>query len=251
MKRPRRLYGRSSPPAVAARKTDPGQSWCPYCGSLARGTRKERADAIFKQELARLVESAVSARRGRTGVPAACRRKWASMLPPWAKSTVPEVTVEMHRLDRDALEFDVSYQTHCRFAEFFFLSCRLDGPELGALLILRDRFRIIVCGGGGGSESSLTSRPDRCRAHELHYLRYKGSSVLAAESMKAGPPLTQKGRGGPRVRELSARQASHAHCRRAAGTIDRVCCAITWRRPMHDPVPSPGRRPRSATRSAL
>jgi hypothetical protein len=57
------------------------------------------------------------------------RRKWAAMHTAMVESTEQDVTVEMLRHDKEALEFDI---THCRFAEFF---RALGEPELGALLI--------------------------------------------------------------------------------------------------------------------
>ena len=56
-----------------------------------------------------------------------------------AENTEKDVTVQMHRQDKEALEFDV---TQCRFAEFF---RALGEPELGALLVLGNRLR--YCGG--------------------------------------------------------------------------------------------------------
>ena len=61
--------------------------------------------------------------------------------------TEREVTVEMRRHDKEALEFDV---THCRFAEFF---RALGEPELGALLVCATDFDIVTA---GGSEVRLT-----------------------------------------------------------------------------------------------
>ena len=64
-----------------------------------------------------------------------------------AEITEREVTVEMIRHDKEALEFDV---THCRFAEFF---RALGEPELGALLVCATDFDIVAA---GGSEVGLT-----------------------------------------------------------------------------------------------
>jgi len=75
------------------------------------------------------------------------RRKWAAMHTALAEVTEREVTVEMRRQDKEALEFDV---THCRFAEFF---RALGEPELGALLICETDFDIAAA---GGSEVGLT-----------------------------------------------------------------------------------------------
>lgn len=59
-----------------------------------------------------------------------------------ADVTEHEVTVEMHRHDDEALEFDI---THCRFAAFF---RALGEPELGALLICATDFDIVAAAGG-------------------------------------------------------------------------------------------------------
>jgi L-2-amino-thiazoline-4-carboxylic acid hydrolase len=55
--------------------------------------------------------------------------------------TERDVTVEMRRHDKEALEFDI---THCRFAAFFLA---LDEPELGALLVCETDFDIAAAGG--------------------------------------------------------------------------------------------------------
>jgi predicted ArsR family transcriptional regulator len=59
-----------------------------------------------------------------------------------AEITELDVTVEMLRHDKEALEFDI---THCRFAEFF---RALGEPELGALLICETDFDIAAAGSG-------------------------------------------------------------------------------------------------------
>ena len=75
------------------------------------------------------------------------RRKWAAMQTALTEITEREVTFEMIRQDKEALEFDV---THCRFAEFF---RALGEPELGALLVCATDFDIVAA---GGSEVGLT-----------------------------------------------------------------------------------------------
>jgi hypothetical protein len=52
-----------------------------------------------------------------------------------------EVTVEMRRQDREALEFDI---TSCKFAEFF---RALGEPELGGLLLCATDIDIAAAGG--------------------------------------------------------------------------------------------------------
>jgi L-2-amino-thiazoline-4-carboxylic acid hydrolase-like protein len=70
------------------------------------------------------------------------RRKWAAMHTAMADITEQDVTVEMLRHDKEALEFDV---TRCQFAEFF---RALGEPELGALLICETNFDIAAAGSG-------------------------------------------------------------------------------------------------------
>jgi hypothetical protein len=100
----------------------------------------ERADALVRHALrgwSKQLFAAVGA-----SVEGSSRRKWAAMHTALAEITAPEVTVEMRRHDKEALEFDV---TQCRFAEFF---RALDEPELGALLICATDFDIVAAGGG-------------------------------------------------------------------------------------------------------
>ena len=59
-----------------------------------------------------------------------------------AEITEHDVTVEMLRHDKEALEFDITY---CQFAEFF---RALGEPELGALLICETDFDIAMAGRG-------------------------------------------------------------------------------------------------------
>ena len=75
------------------------------------------------------------------------RRKWAAMQTALTEVTEREVTVEMIRHDKEALEFDV---TQCRFAQFF---RALGEPELGALLVCATDFDIVAA---GGNEVGLT-----------------------------------------------------------------------------------------------
>ena len=75
------------------------------------------------------------------GVEGSPRRKWAAMHTAMDEATEGDVTVEMRRHDKEALEFDI---THCRFAEFF---RALGEPELGALLICAADHDIAAAGG--------------------------------------------------------------------------------------------------------
>jgi hypothetical protein len=109
-----------------------------------RAELKERADAIVKDAL-RGWSKQLFAAVGES-VEGSPRRKWAAMQTALTEITEREVTAEMIRHDKEALEFDV---THCRFAEFF---RALGEPELGALLVCATDFDIVAA---GGSEVSL------------------------------------------------------------------------------------------------
>jgi len=117
----------------------------PVLRTLRTELGQETADAIARQAL-RDWSKALFAAVGKS-VDGSPRRKWAAMQTALTELTEREVTVEMHRHDKEALEFDV---THCRFAEFF---RALGEPELGALLICATDFDIVAA---GGSEVSLT-----------------------------------------------------------------------------------------------
>jgi len=101
---------------------------------------KTAADALVKQALrdwSKLLFAAIG-----ESVNGSPRRRWAAMHTAMAENTEKDVTVQMHRQDKEALEFDV---TQCRFAEFF---RALGEPELGALLVWETDFDIAVAGGG-------------------------------------------------------------------------------------------------------
>ena len=111
---------------------------------LLRGLRAElgrdKADAIVRQALrdwSRELFAAIG-----ESVDGSPRRKWAAMHTAMGAMTEHDVTVEMHRHDREALEFDI---TQCRFAEFFHA---LGEPELGALMICATDFDIAAAGEG-------------------------------------------------------------------------------------------------------
>jgi len=117
----------------------------PLLRTLRAELGEARADAIVRQSLrdwSRQVFAAVG-----NAVDGRPRRKWAAMHTALADITAAEVTVEMHRHDDEALEFDV---TACRFAEFF---RALGEPDLGALLICETDVDIAAA---GESEVSLT-----------------------------------------------------------------------------------------------
>jgi len=112
----------------------------PVLRALRTELGKERADAIARQAL-RDWSKALFAAVGNS-VDGSPRRKWATMQTALTELTEREVTVETHRHDKEALEFDV---THCRFAEFF---RALGEPELGALLVCATDFDVVAAGGG-------------------------------------------------------------------------------------------------------
>ena len=112
----------------------------PLLRSLRAELGKERADAIVKDAL-RDWSKQLFAAVGES-IEGSPRRRWAAMHTALAEVTEREVTVEMNRHDKEALEFDV---THCRFADFF---RALDEPELGALLVCATDFDVVAAGGG-------------------------------------------------------------------------------------------------------
>jgi len=134
----------------------------PVLRALRSELGKEKADAIVKQALrdwSKQLFAAVG-----DSVDGSPRRKWAAMHTALAEVTEREVTVEMRRQDKEALEFDV---THCRFAEFF---RALGEPELGALLICETDFDIAAA---GSSEVSLTRDQTIMQGASSCTFRYK------------------------------------------------------------------------------
>jgi hypothetical protein len=114
---------------------------------------KTAADALVKQALrdwSKLLFAAIG-----ESVNGSPRRRWAAMHTAMAENTEKDVTVQMHRQDKEALEFDV---TQCRFAEFF---RALGEPELGALLVCETDFDIAAA---ARSPSAAIRRS--CRAHQ-------------------------------------------------------------------------------------
>ena len=117
----------------------------PVLRALRAELGQESADTIVKDALrdwSKQLFAAVG-----DSVEGSSRRKWAAMQTALTEITEREVTFEMRRHDKEALEFDV---THCRFAEFF---RALGEPELGALLVCATDFDIVAA---GGSDVSLT-----------------------------------------------------------------------------------------------
>ena len=116
----------------------------PLLRALRAELGKEKADTIVRQAL-RDWSKQLFAAVGES-VEGSPRRKWAAMQTALNEITEREVTFEMIRQDKEALEFDV---TQCRFAQFF---RALGEPELGALLVCATDFDIVAAGG----EVSLT-----------------------------------------------------------------------------------------------
>ena len=116
----------------------------PVLRALRAELGQERADTIVKDAL-RDWSKQLFAAVGES-VEGSPRRKWAAVQAALTEITEREVTFEMLRHDKEALEFDV---TDCRFAKFF---RALGEPELGALLVCATDFDIVA---GGGNEVSL------------------------------------------------------------------------------------------------
>jgi predicted ArsR family transcriptional regulator len=112
----------------------------PMLRALRAELGREKADAIVKQALRDWSKQLFAAIGD--GVDGGPRRKWGTMHTAMAEITERDVTVEMRRHDKEALEFDI---TQCRFAESF---RALDEPELGTLLICETDFDIAAAGGG-------------------------------------------------------------------------------------------------------
>src|SRR5205809_3859218 len=77
----------------------------PVLRALRSELGKEKADAIVKQALRRWSEQLFAAIAD--GVDGSPRRKWAAMHTAMAEITEHDVTVEMRRHDKEALEFDL------------------------------------------------------------------------------------------------------------------------------------------------
>ena len=128
---------------------------------LLRGLRTElgaeRANAVVRDALRdwskQLFAGIGEAIEGRP------KKKWAAMHAAMAAVTEQDVTYELLRQDKEALELDI---TQCRFAEFF---RALGEPELGALLVCDADFDIAAAGDGEVSftrEQTLMKGGSRC-----------------------------------------------------------------------------------------
>jgi predicted ArsR family transcriptional regulator len=111
----------------------------PVMRALRAELGRDKADALVKGAL-RDWSREVFAKVGE-GIVGSPGRKFAKMNRALEDVTMSEVTFEMHRRDKEALEFDV---TSCRFAEFF---RALGEPELGALLVCSTDIDIAEAGG--------------------------------------------------------------------------------------------------------
>lgn len=111
----------------------------PVVRALRAELGKEAADALVRRSLRDWSKQLFAAIGD--SVEGSSRRKWAAMHTAMAQNTERDVTVEMHRKDKEALEFDV---TECRFAQFF---RALGEPELGALLVCETDADIAAAGG--------------------------------------------------------------------------------------------------------
>jgi hypothetical protein len=112
----------------------------PVMHTLRAELGREKADAIVRTSLrdwSKMLFKEIG-----DGIEGSPKRKFAAMNSALSDVTLPEVTVEMHRKDKEALEFDV---TGCRFAEFF---RALGEPELGALLVCQTDVDIAAAAGG-------------------------------------------------------------------------------------------------------
>jgi predicted ArsR family transcriptional regulator len=115
----------------------------PVMRALRHELGKDKADAIVRSAL-RDWSKEIFAGIGHQ-IEGSKRRKWATLHSALSDVTEHEVTYEMHRQDKEALEFDV---TSCRFAEFF---RALGEPELGALLVCQTDFDIAAVSDGAVS----------------------------------------------------------------------------------------------------
>lgn len=134
----------------------------PVLRALRAELGKEKAEAIVKQALRDWSKELFAAVGD--SVDGSPRRKWAALHTAMGEISEREVTVEMRRQDKEALEFDI---THCRFAEFF---RALDEPDLGALLLCSTDIDIAAA---GGEEVSFTREQTIMQGAPSCTFRYK------------------------------------------------------------------------------
>jgi predicted ArsR family transcriptional regulator len=112
----------------------------PLMRALRAELGKEKADAIVRGALrdwSKQLFAAVG-----DSVEGSPRRKWAAMHTAMGEMTEKDVSVDLLRKDKEALEFDI---TSCAFAAFF---RALGEPELGALLVCETDFDIAAAAEG-------------------------------------------------------------------------------------------------------
>jgi predicted ArsR family transcriptional regulator len=134
----------------------------PVLRALRAELGKEKADAIVKNAL-RDWSKQLFASVG-DSVDGSPRRKWAAMHTAMGEMTEKDVTVDLKRHDKEALEFDI---TSCAFAEFF---RALGEPELGALLVCETDFDIAAASFG---EVTLTREQTIMKGAPSCTFRYK------------------------------------------------------------------------------
>src|ERR1700722_14162501 len=134
----------------------------PVMRALRAELGRDKADALVKGALRDWSKGIFSGIAD--GIEGSPRRKFAAMNTALADVTEREVTFDMHRRDKEALEFDI---TSCRFAEFF---KALGEPELGALLICATDIDIADA---GGSEVSFDRAQTLMQGASCCNFRYK------------------------------------------------------------------------------
>ena len=162
----------------------------PVLGALRAELGKEKADAIVKEALRGWSKDLFAAIGD--SVDGNPRRKWAAMHSAMAEATEHDVTVEMRRHDKEALEFDI---THCRFAEFF---RALGEPELGVKLTSRSPAAAMS---KSVSQISKAARPDHHAGRaELHVpLQVRAAVKTRLRERINCPPRLRFGPSGLRL----------------------------------------------------
>jgi hypothetical protein len=134
----------------------------PVMRALRAELGRDKADALVKGAL-RDWSKGLFAEIGKD-IEGSPYRKFATMNTALADVTMQEVSFDMHRRDKQALEFDI---TSCRFAEFF---RALGEPELGALLICHVDADIAEA---GGDEVSFSRTQTLMQGASCCNFRYK------------------------------------------------------------------------------
>ena len=152
----------------------------PVLRALRAELGKEKADAIVRQAL-RDWSKQLFAAVGES-VEGSPRRKWAAMQTALTEITEREVTFEMIRHDKEALEFDV---THCRFRGILSRARRAGARRAAGL---RHRFRYRR-GRRQRGRPHARPDPDAGRA-ELHLpLQVRAADVNAAGALHDKNPV--------------------------------------------------------------